>query len=115
MTIITLTNLQHKAGETPWVVVHDNSSTVADHLNGTANRDQSCECPLSPAIALVDVNKHADTEDGDEYGVGGQIGLVLENAPLDTACFEVALAPASLLRFVGRHSGVCERCLERVS
>jgi len=98
-----LTDLQHKAGEAPRVVVHDNSSTMADHLNGTANRDQCSKSPLLPAVALVDVNKHADAEDGDEDCVGGKIWLVLEDAPLDAACFEVTVAPTSLLRFIGSH------------
>ena len=98
-----LTDLQHKASEAPRVVMHDNSSAMANHLNGTANRNQCSKRPLLPAVALVDVNKHADAENGDEDCVGGEVWLVLEDAPLDAACFEVTLSPTSLLRFIGSH------------
>ena len=98
-----LTDLQHEAGETPRVVMHDNSPTVSDHLNGAANSNKCCESPLLPAVALVDVNEHADAENGDEDCVGGKVWLVLEDAPLDATCFEVAIAPTSLLRFIGSH------------
>jgi len=98
-----LTDLQHEAGEAPRVVVHDDSPAVSNHLNGAANSDQRSECPLLPAVALVDVNKHADAENGDEDCVGGKVRLVLKDAPLDAACFEVAFAPTSLLRFIGSH------------
>lgn len=98
-----LTNLQHEAGKAPWVIVHDDSSTVADHLNSAANRYQCSERPLLPTVALVDMNDHADAENGDEEGVGGEVWLVLKDAPLDVACFEVAFAPASLVRSIGRH------------
>jgi hypothetical protein len=92
-----LTDLQHEAAETPRIVVHNESSAVADDLGGAAESDQSCERPLLPAVALVDMNKHADTEDGDEECVGLEVWLVLEDAPFDAACFEITLAPASLL------------------
>jgi hypothetical protein len=32
----------------------------------------------------------------------------LEDAPFDVACFEVAFAPASLVRSIGRHCLLCE-------
>ena len=98
-----LTDLQHEASEAPRVVVHDDSPAVSDHLNGAANSDQCSERPLLPAVALIDVNKHADAENGDEDCVGGKVWLVLEDAPLDATCFEVAIAPTSLLRFIGSH------------
>ena len=98
-----LTDLQHEAGEAPRVVMHDNSPTVTDHLDGAANSNQCSERPLLPAIALVDVNKHANAEDGDEDCVGGKVWLVLEDAPLDAACFEVTFTPSSLLRSIGSH------------
>jgi hypothetical protein len=98
-----LTDLQHEAGEAPRVVVHDDSSTMTDHLNSASNRNQRCKRPLLPAVALVDMNKHADAENGDEDGVGNKVWLILEDAPLDVACFEVTFSPASLLRSIGGH------------
>jgi hypothetical protein len=98
-----LTNLQHEAGETPRVVVHNNPSAMADHFDGAADCNQCRERPLLPTIALVDMNKHADAKDGDEDGVGWEVGLVLEDAPFHRTSLKVALAPTSLLRFIGRH------------
>lgn len=49
------------------------------------------------------MDEHADAKDSNEDRVGYQAGLVLEDTPFDAACFESALAPASLLRFVGGH------------
>jgi hypothetical protein len=83
--------------------MHNDSAAVTDHLNSAANRDQCCKRPLLPAVALVDMNKHADAEDGDEEGVGGKVWLILEDAPLNTACLEVALSPTSLIRSIGSH------------
>jgi hypothetical protein len=49
------------------------------------------------------MNNHANAENGDEEGVGGEVWLVLKDAPLDVACFEVTVAPASLLRSIVGH------------
>lgn len=103
-----LTNLQHEASKAPWVIVHDDSSTMTDHFNSAANRNQCSKRPLLPTVALVDVDNHADAENGDEEGVGGEVWLVLEDAPFDVACFEVTFAPASLVRSIGRHCLLCE-------
>jgi len=76
---------------------------MTDHLNGATDCDKCRECPLLPAVALIDMNKHADAEDGNEDGVGCKVWLVLKDAPFDAARFEVAFSPASLVRSVGRH------------
>lgn len=46
---------------------------------------------------------HADAEECNEESIGWQARLVLEDAPFDGARLEVAVAPAALLRFFGRH------------
>ena len=86
---------------------------MADHLGDASKCNQACESPLLPSVALVDVDEHADAEHGDEDGVCYQIGSVLEDAPFDRACLEGALAPASLLRFVGRHCSLFVKVLPR--
>lgn len=77
--------------------MHDDPPAVADHLRSTSKSDQARERPLFPAVALVQVDQHAGTEDGDEESVCGQVRLVLEDGPFDGAVFEGALAPAALL------------------
>jgi len=103
LELVKLTDLQHESSKAPRVVVHDYSATVTDHLNSAPNRNQCSKRPLLPAVALVDVNKHTDAENCDKDCVGGEVWLVLKDAPLDAACFEVTFTPASLLRSVGRH------------
>ena len=94
---INLTNLQHEPIETPRIVVHDDSSTVTDHLRNTSKRDQTRERPLLPAVALIQMDQHAGAENGDEESVCDQVWLVLEDGPFDGAGFEGALAPTALL------------------
>jgi hypothetical protein len=77
--------------------MHDNPSTIANHLRSTSQSDQTSERPLLPTIALVQVDQHAGAEDGDEEGVCDQVWLVLEDGPFDGAGFEGALAPTALL------------------
>lgn len=102
-----LTDLHHESSKAPWIVMHDDSSSVAYHLGDASKCAQDTESPLLPAIRLVDVDKQADAKDCDEEGVGRQAGLVLEDALLDAACFERAV-PDTSLRVLGRHD------LERV-
>ena len=58
---------------------------------------------MLPAISLVQMDDHADTEDCDEERIGGQTGSVLENALLDSARVEGAFSPVVLLRLLGSH------------
>lgn len=77
--------------------MHDDSSTVADHLRNTSKRDQTRERPLPPTVALVKMDQHAGAEDGDEESVCDQVWLILEDGPFDRAGFEGAFAPTALL------------------
>lgn len=68
--------------------MHNDPSSVAYHLSNATEREQGTEGPLLPAICLKDVHDHAQTEDGDEYGVGRQARSIFEDCPFDTAQFE---------------------------
>ena len=98
-----LTDLQHESSETPRIVMHDDPASVADHLRSAPEGEQRGEGPLPPAIALVEVDEQADAEDGDEEGVGGQAGLVVEDGLVDGAGVPVAEVPDALFGIGGRH------------
>lgn len=74
--------------------MHNDSSSVSYHLGNATEREQNTESPLLPSICLIDVDNHAQAEDGDEYGVGGQARSIFEDGPFDAAQFERTIPDA---------------------
>lgn len=69
----------------------DKSSDVADDLERASCQHTRHEPPCPHLDTLKGVDGHGQAKYGDEDGVGGDVGLISQDARLEWACVESAI------------------------
>ena len=64
-----LTDLHHETSEFEWVLPHQDSSSIPDHLGQAAQGHHGAKDPCSPLEAEVGVDEEGNGEEDEEDGV----------------------------------------------
>jgi hypothetical protein len=108
-------NLNHESVERERVVVHHDTTNIANNLRDTTQKHTSHETPALPSNAEIDVHKADERKESDEDNVGGERGSITVQTVVDGAGVEIAgrVRTEGVLGADGhvvRHSDLVIRC-----
>jgi hypothetical protein len=84
------TNLHDETRELEWIIVHDQSPSVADHFCDTARDHARGECPRAPSYAFGQMCNETDGKERNECGIGAERWTIVEDGGLYRAGIECA-------------------------